>query len=452
VQALIESSGLPGTSFGLHVQPVSRAGMPLVSLNADMPFQMASTIKLVTALATLELLGPAYRWLTHAHLEGTLQEGRLLGDLIIAGGGDPSLSAESLRQWFTQLRERGLREVWGDIVLDRFAFDLRESDHARTPPLTPDQPRYARPDGLMLDAGVLRVGLRSMPREPALVQLMPRQAGLPVVNHLTPGSHCSATAQFEQSAGEERLAVRGEWTAACGDREIAQLAIPHVDLTGRAVAELWRESGGRLKGRVRGRVQTMRDDGPAPGPAGAGLEPWASLPSPPLSALVHTMNKVSDNLIARTLLLSLASGFPQQAATLPAARARVAGWLRAQGLAAGDIVVDNGAGLSHTERGKPRALVQLLLGAWRGPHARPFLDSLPIAGIDGTLWRRMTAGPATGRAHLKTGSGIETRALAGYVRCQSGRVQALAAFVNHPDAAGATPVLDAVVEWVAANG
>jgi len=96
--------------------------------------------------------------------------------------------------------------------------------------------------------------------------------------------------------------------------------------------------------------------------------------------------------------------------------------------------------------------VKLLLDAWQGPHAQTFVDSLPIAGVDGTLGRRMASGAAAGRAHLKTGTAGEARALAGYVRCRSGRTHAVAAFVNHPDAASATPTLDAVIEWVAANG
>jgi D-alanyl-D-alanine carboxypeptidase/D-alanyl-D-alanine-endopeptidase (penicillin-binding protein 4) len=304
----------------------------------------------------------------------------------------------------------------------------------------------------MLDEGVLRVALQTAPRRPAAVQLKPAQAGLQVVNQVRPGNRCSASAHLEPNVLDSRLVVRGEWAAACGDREIAQLALPPAELSERAVAELWREEGGRIKGRVRNRLASERDAPVPRGMDGDPLEPWHSLPSQPLSALVHEMNKSSDNLVARCLFLSLVDHFPLQAATLPAARARVGDWLRAQGLNDGDIAVDNGSGLSRLEKGKPRALVQLLLRAWDGPHAQTFVDSLPIAGVDGTLGRRMANGAAAGRAHLKTGTAGETRALAGYVRCRSGRTQAVAAFINHPDAAAATPALDAVIEWVAANG
>jgi D-alanyl-D-alanine carboxypeptidase/D-alanyl-D-alanine-endopeptidase (penicillin-binding protein 4) len=218
--------------------------------------------------------------------------------------------------------------------------------------------------------------------------------------------------------------------------------VPHAELASRAVAELWRESGGRLKGRVRLRAAA---DARA-------LAPWTSLPSAPLGTLIHTMNKASDNLIARALFLSLVSGFPDQAATLPAARARMAAWLQTQRLAEEDILVDHGAGLSKDEQCRPRALVQLLSHAWRGPHLEPLLQSLPVAGVDGTLARRFTEGAARGRAFLKTGSANDTRALAGYVRCRSGRVQALAAFVHNEQVEAGTALLDGIVQWVAAHG
>ena len=452
VQELIEATGLPSTNFGLHVQPIGRAAKPLVSLNAETPFQMASTTKLVTSLAALDLLGPEYRWHTHAFLDGTLHEQRLLGDLIIVGGGDASLSSNAMRAWFGQMQARGVHEVWGDIVLDRLAFSLNEGDHANTPRPAQHEPGFARPDALTLDEGVLRVALQAAPKRAAAVRLTPGQSGLSVVNQLTAGKSCSASAFLEQRAAVSRLVVRGEWAATCGDRQIAQLAVPHAELTSRAVAELWRECGGRFKGRVRSRVERQHGVTLASGPDGAAPGPWASHASEPLPALIREINKTSDNLAARSLFLSLVDQFPAQAATLPAARARAEAWLGAQGLAEDDIALHNGAGVSRAERGKPRALVQLLLNAWQSPHSQVFFDSLPIAGVDGTLGRRMASGAAAGRAHLKTGTAGETRALAGYVRCQSGRTHAVAAFINHPDAASATPALDSVIEWLAANG
>ena len=164
------------------------------------------------------------------------------------------------------------------------------------------------------------------------------------------------------------------------------------------------------------------------------------------------MNKTSNNLAARSLLLSLGSDAPARTGVLPVAQARVRTWLRTQGLADGDIRIDEGSGQSRAERGKPRALVHLLVNAWRGVASQAFVDSLPIAGVDGTLRHRMRSGPASGQAFLKTGTLSDTRALAGYVRGKSGRIYAVAAIVTHPEAARGTPALDALIEWVAREG
>jgi len=174
--------------------------------------------------------------------------------------------------------------------------------------------------------------------------------------------------------------------------------------------------------------------------------------SDPLPVVLRDMNKTSDNVAARHLMLALSPGFPLRAATLAQAQVRVQDWLAAQGLAADDVRVENGAGLSRGERARPRALVQLLTHAWHAPLRREFLGSLPVAGLDGTLQYRMQGTAAAGRAFLKTGSLLDTRALAGYVQGASGRIYAVALMVNHPDAARATPALDRVIALLARGG
>jgi D-alanyl-D-alanine carboxypeptidase/D-alanyl-D-alanine-endopeptidase (penicillin-binding protein 4) len=124
-------------------------------------------------------------------------------------------------------------------------------------------------------------------------------------------------------------------------------------------------------------------------------------------------------------------------------------WLASQGIAPGDVEIENGSGLSRAERAKPRAFVDLLAKAWTAEQSSSLVESLPVAGVDGTLEHRMKRGPAMGQAHLKTGTLLDTRALAGYVHGRSGKVYAVAALVNHPDAARATPALDAFIEWLA---
>ena len=152
------------------------------------------------------------------------------------------------------------------------------------------------------------------------------------------------------------------------------------------------------------------------------------------------MNKTSNNEAARSILLALAPTAPRPRRRRRggrAARRRSSGCAtgcaaRACATATSRIVV--GSGQPHAERGRPRALVELLRAAWGGPSSQALLDSLPIAGVDGTLVQRMKSGAATGQAWLKTGTLSDTRALAGYVRGKSGKVYAVSLVACDPEA------------------
>lgn len=458
LRELLAATGLPPASIGLQVQAVDPPAPPLATQNAEHAYQLASTTKLVTAMAALDLLGARYRWRTYAFLTGPLQDGKLLGDLLIVGGGNALLDTEALRAWLARMRAQGLQEVLGDIVLDRWAFRLSAEDFADTPTPAVDRPHHAWPDALTLEEGRLRVRVGAAAGGGApQVALQPPLADVRVQRQLAGGAgDCGLWAHWQPppagSVAPPTLSVRGHWAPACGPRELQLAPLPHDAFTALALRALWREVGGRLRGRVLDKPRPDRSGLLPLDASGAPRLPWSVHQSEPLPQLLRDINKTSDNLAARNLMLSLARGFPLRSATLADARQRLDGWLQAQGLAPGDIAVANGSGLSRAERGKPRALVQLLRRAWPTAQGRVLLASLPVAGVDGTLAHRMTHGQATGRAFLKTGTLLDTRALAGYVQAGSGTTYAVAALVNHPDAARATPALDRLIEWVAARG
>ena len=460
VGALLDASGLPRSSFGIDVRAVD-AGQPteLVALNADEPFLLASTTKLVTSLAALDLLGPAHRWQTHATATGPVAGGRLAGNLVIRGG-DVGLTAGELRRWFVDMRAEGLEQIDGNIVLEHVAL-LHERDPAQAP--TTAEERQA---GLPAEARAYNHGKLLVTVEPgggarAHVRLSPAPANVVLVNDVQMGGGCAAWARWRSAAeigkgAPLQLWVRGRWSAECGRDDIAWVAAPDgvrlaprlatapVPIAApRLVAELWSEAGGRLRGRV---VET------AESPLKHGASHWTSAVSTPIGDVVREMNKTSNNAAARNLLLSLGTPATSAGTMLQSARARVREWLHTQGVVDGDIRVDIGSGQSRAERGKPRALVHLLCNAWRSGDAQAFVDSLPIAGVDGTLVHRLRAGAASGQAWLKTGTLHDTRALAGYVRGRSGTVYAVAAIVTHPQARRGVPTLDALIEWLAREG
>ena len=447
-ESLLRSSGLPLSSLGAYARAIDDA-TPLVAVNAESAYAMASTTKVVTSLAALDLLGVNFRWRTFAFLRGTLVEGTLLGDLLIVGGGDARLRSSELRDWFRELRAQGLKRVAGDIVLDRFAFALSESDFANTPPPSTGRAYHVRPDAFAIDEGLLHVGIEAAHGAQAAVTLEPPLAGVHIANKVTMRGGCTAGARLVEDARGPMLEVNGAWSANCGRRELTLVPSAPAQFTTRALAGLWAEAGGELSGQVVERTRGVGDSLIPVAADGKPLLPWSVHLSDPLPVVLHDMNKSSNNVTARHLMLALSRGFPLKAATLTDAQARMHEWLLRQGLAAGDVQVENGSGLSRGERAKPRALAQLLENAWHAPRAREFVLSLPVAGMDGTLQHRMQGTAAEGHAFLKTGTLLDTRALAGYVQGASGKIYTIALMVNHPEAARATPALDRFVEWIA---
>jgi len=141
----LRRAGVAEESVGIVVQPVD-GQKPILALNADMAFHPASTMKVVTTYAALELLGPHYRWKTNAYVTGKLEEGVLHGDLIIKGSGDPSFSQKDLWLFVREIQDSGIHEIRGNIVLDRSVFGKMGYDPAAFDD-APLKPYNAGPDG-----------------------------------------------------------------------------------------------------------------------------------------------------------------------------------------------------------------------------------------------------------------------------------------------------------------
>ena len=172
--------------------------------------------------------------------------------------------------------------------------------------------------------------------------------------------------------------------------------------------------------------------------------------SEPLALALKSVNKFSNNVMARHLFLSLSlNGAP---ATLQNSRAVLENVLAENGLFFSELVVDNGAGLSRRARISANHLNALLLAIWRDPMMPEMLSTLPIVGIDGTLKKRYKDLALTGRAHFKTGSLNEAKALAGIIHGKNGQRYTAIILINHAKAYTAQPAIDAFLEWLSNSG
>jgi D-alanyl-D-alanine carboxypeptidase/D-alanyl-D-alanine-endopeptidase (penicillin-binding protein 4) len=200
--------------------------------------------------------------------------------------------------------------------------------------------------------------------------------------------------------------------------------------------QLWQELGGSFDGTVR--------DAPVP----AGALPLAAVESPTLAEAVRDTNKFSNNVMARQLLLTLGAERGTTPADEAQGAAAIRDWLKRKRLDFPELVIENGAGLSRIERISAEHLGQLLLEAWRSPVMPELIASLPVAGVDGTMKRRLNGQPAAGRAHIKSGSLDGVKTMAGYVLDRSGKRWVVVFLVNHPQAVAVREAQDALLEWI----
>ncbi|HEX7250582.1 MAG TPA: D-alanyl-D-alanine carboxypeptidase/D-alanyl-D-alanine-endopeptidase [Burkholderiales bacterium] len=441
VQAL-RAASVPQSSVAIVVQDLG-ATRPALSHNAGVAMNPASAMKLVTTLAALELLGPAYRWKTEAYAAGELRDGVLEGDLVLKGYGDPKLDYESFWMLLRALRGRGLREIRGDLVLDRTFFAPLPVDPGRF-----DgeglRPYNVLPDALLVHYKAVRFAFLPDPeREAVRIYVEPRPPGLEVANtlRLSGGSCLEGRAfrdmlQADFAAGPPpRATFAGRYPIACGEKELnVALLAPNEQVAG-ILRELWPEMGGTWKGKVR--------EGEVPAEARL-LYTHASAP---LSEIVRYINKYSNNVMARQLYLTLATASSEPPARPELATEAVRHWLAVKDIPAHELAIENGSGLSRTDRISAASLAAVLQAAWQSAVMPEFVSSLSLVAFDGTMRKRLVGDPIAGQAHIKTGLLSDVRALAGYVLDRKGRRKVVVMLMNHPNAPEAEAATDELLRW-----
>ncbi len=437
-QALGEA-GIPAADVAVVVQDVD-AAEPLLAVGEGRSLNPASVMKLVTTLAALDSLGPAHTWKTRVLATGEARAGVLDGDLILQGGGDPALTLERFWLMLRELRARGIREIRGDVLVDQAYYAIEPVDPGRFDG-APQRAYNAPPAALLVSHNTLALHLSAGP-DGARAQFDPMPAGLQLANELTldPGPCNGWRGGIVTLMEPGRLRLQGRYPAACGEQRLwVNLLSPDATLAV-AFAAVWEELGGRLAGRIR----------PAAAPADARL--LLEFDSPQLGLIVRDINTYSNNVMAKMLLLNLGAARYGGPATWEKGAEAVEAWLAEKGIDTRQLVLENGSGLSRSERLCAASLARLLRWAAASPVYYPFAASLPVLGTNGTLKPRLKDTPQAGQAWLKTGSLNGVRALAGYVLDAGGRRKVLVMLINHPNAAAATKAQDALIAWAMRPG
>ena len=458
VLAALNRAGVPVSALSALVVPVNGVGGEKLRYQAERPVNPASVMKLVTTYAAMDMLGPDFTWRTDFYTDGQMTGGTLRGNLYVRGGGDPKLVLERIQDAFHALQDKGVKVILGDMVLDHSAFDLPDHDAGEFDGESL-RPYNASPDGLLVNfKSVVLTFQPDAATGVARVVSEPPMAGL-AIDATVPLSKagCGNWHDALQGRFDDANAIRfvGSYPARCGEKVWPVAYQDPGSYAERAFEGLWRSSGGAITGQVRKGLM----------PPGSKLLYQAR--SLPLSDIIADVNQWSNNVMAQQVFLTLGRLSTQRSEARSAGPGtfipvRVGRWERSRevvsrwwkttfGIHSAAPVLENGSGLSRTERITPEGLIALLQHAARHPQGQKFVDSLSVAGVSGT-GARLARGPnsaAKGNAFVKTGTLNDVTGIAGYVDAVNGTRYAVVGFVNHPNATAARPALDALLEWAA---
>jgi D-alanyl-D-alanine carboxypeptidase/D-alanyl-D-alanine-endopeptidase (penicillin-binding protein 4) len=427
VARILQAYNLPSHSYSAWVQPLD-ADEPVLAINADVPRNPASTIKLLTTFLALEDLGPAYTWRTQAYLGGSLDNGRLSGDLYLKGYGDPYLVTERVWLLLRALRQRGLQTIAGDLVIDNSYFDLPDMNSGDFDG-QPYRVYNVVPDAFLINFRAINFVFRPDPAANT-VQIVadPAPANLEIRNQLSLGrGRCGGyQGGIRVSPGEVEsggvVTFSGRFGRDCPEYRLSRSVMSSGEFSYGVLRGLWEENGGELSGGYR--------QAPVP-------EEWDAFyefDSPPVSEIIRRVNKWSNNVMTRQIFLTMGAEKFGAPATIEKARDAAASALASRGLDFPELTLDNGAGLSRDTRISARNLGRLLLAAHDSPFKAEYESSLALSGLDGTMRRRFRNDELTGKSHLKTGRLNGVFAMAGYLQARSGREFIVVAIQNHPQA------------------
>jgi D-alanyl-D-alanine carboxypeptidase/D-alanyl-D-alanine-endopeptidase (penicillin-binding protein 4) len=435
--ALTAEPRFAAARWGLEVVSLDRGDL-IFAQRAHEPFIPASNTKLFTAALALERLGPDFRIRTSVEAAARPDtNGVLHGDLILVGRGDPTLTGRSLAALARAVRAAGVRRVTGDLLDDVSFFrgpttgagwEAEDRLYAYAPEVS----------ALTLDANATVVSIRPGATEgkPGLVAVQPPVSFLAISNLTrTVAAGAAHGLTFEREPGGSGWRVAGR-VARGGRAESEAMAVPQpARWCGERFRDELKHQGVDIAGSVR--VMDTTAWHPRPPTPGQRIE-LAAVDSPPLGELLARMLKPSQNLFAQLLLLQVGAAEQARAggtnaspgATVEAGLQALAAFLTEAGIPPTTVRFEEGSGLSRRNTVTAAALVRLLQFMDRSPRAAVFRDGLPVAGVDGTLKRRMIGTPAEGDVRAKTGSFTGVQALSGYVVTAAGERLAFALLLN----------------------
>lgn len=440
IEKAATDAGIPLSAISIVAKETG--GESIMALNADTPRKTGSVMKLLTTYVALKEWGPSFRF--HTDLMANPDPSHP-GEWNVAlrGGGDMGFQYTDLLSLLKAAKNQGMKYIRGPIVVDNRRF-MDENAITSGIDLAPDSVSGIAPYALSVSYSALELNLPANHRGELLAD-PPFRVSHPKRLKNTEQQNCpdnwerglSLFAHDSSQRHSEYLQLKGEWPSRCAEGVIRRAPLsPNEQLK-------WSL---RLAARQLGlshHVEVM--EGEAPSYSKVSIRYF----SRPLANLVVDINKYSNNMAARTLLLNLAA----EGGVLPAraqdGAAVIQKWLKTHKMIFPELVIENGAGLSHTEVISANHLADLLIAASQDTLFSYFLDSFPIPGERGTLQARFLARPERLQWHLKTGRLDGVRTLAGYRVKSNGSLSYMVCMIEHENADHAIALQEAILERIA---
>jgi serine-type D-Ala-D-Ala carboxypeptidase/endopeptidase (penicillin-binding protein 4) len=483
IASILAEPDLARGFWGIEIRSLN-TGEVLFAQNADKLFTPASNTKLFTTAASLALIGPDYKFRTSVETSGFLDtHGRLNGDLLLVGRGDPNLSGRELpydlhtqrndhpikvlEDLADSLVQKGVKYIDGDLVADDsyFAFERYGEGWSQDDLVWGDG---APVSALTINDNVVFVNILPADRagERAFVTIVPFADYYHVDNRImTTPAGTSRRIFFNREPGSTSLTLWGEMPV---DDKGANEALAIDDPAAFASAlfrSLLEKRGITVYGRERTHHTELAglstfsvtataeargggDESPRPSLASKSMV-LASYESRPLIDDIRVINKVSQNLHAE-ILLRLLGREKGTAATIESGLEVVRGFLAKAGVPSDQYVFYDGSGLSRQNLVTPHAVSVLLEYAWLQPWGKAYRETLPVAGIDGSMADRMKGTDAEGKVFGKTGALGGVKTLSGYATTNHGEPIAFSILTNNLNvpAKKVTDAIDEIIEAV----
>lgn len=439
VKKLLKKYKINEKNLSVYVKDIN-ADHPLIKLNTKVLRNPASTMKLLTTYAALKILKPNYTWKTEAWTRGKLESGVLQGDLIIKGYGDPFLVHQNYWKFIQGIRDKGLYKITGKIIIDNSYFDIPKTDSGQFDN-RPYRTYNAIPSALMYNFQASRFFFRTdVPKKRVDVIPYPWLPEFSYVNKVKyVNGRCKRAHYFPKfSKTTKALTITGNYSQKCGSQYIMRVLSEPAQHAFNGFRDFWQSLGGKMAGEMSiGSVQK-------------GDTKFHTYHSDSLGNQIRTINKWSNNVMTRQLLLTLGAKKFGKPGTLEKGRHAILETLANNDIDNKGIIIDNGSGLSRTARITAGQHAQLLERAWRDEFMPEFMSSLSLSGLDGTLVNRFRNDDMRGRSHMKTGTLRNSKAIAGYMLNRKGRWLIVVMHHNGPKigAGRGAKLQDALLRWV----